>query len=642
VTPQTLYQVRARVGMKMHARYTKDGRVDDPKGHRHYDRFSSELEPGTIFASRSHCKKAWHARRRRNMDFACSAHYDFDPVGETRERYYEQKLLLGLAWHLERSEPDTKSGDDGSKVATWKLRSLPLDASQTVDGVQIGVQIASEELEVGESCQNNFELICSDLEQRYSLQCGCPCCARKPGGTKCKSCEHAFSWHMCVAQGGKYCWRPGTLFDGALDVEGALLRAEKRGVNLDKLRAKAAEFVEAGAMTKEHATTVLRQIEVNQGILGEMADNDTATESGHAAAVLQQAPQTEEQVKQKLEGILKEMMENMEKVKHGNGPSDQWAVFEHAVRCLEDGKWLRLIVQASAGTGKSYVLIALCVYCLVHGLKFNAGAPTGIAAANLEAEGTDISASTLHKLFGLNFDVGSKLNFEDRQDPGVAKLLGMDVLLIDEASMIDRSFWDNIADVLSRMPMSARGRESAREAPDDYGRVHIIMFLDFKQLPPATNEPTFLVRGDVRESFRFMTLNENRRVIDGGSERADDLNDYHQVLTDVSLGQATSRVRDFFVRKFSEGALTIAKKEPFEGSTSIFAKRRYRDGWNRTVIQRLARESGHKLNIRAKCRPKNTKGRLPSEQKWCSLTSPVGRSCPCACVCACACVRVGG
>ena len=305
-------------------------------------------------------------------------------------------------------------------------------------------------------------------------------------------------------------------------------------------------------------------------------------------------------------------------------------LYELAVQRIEAGQWLRLIVQAPAGTGKTYVEIALCIYCLVHRMKFNAAAPTGIAAGNIEAEGTDISASTLHRLFGLNFDAGSKLNFEDPNDPNVAKLLGMDVLLIDEASMIDRPFWNSIADVLRRMPMSARARGSPHEAPDDLGRVHIIMFLDFKQLPPATNHPTFLITPEVRKSFRFMTLNENRRVVDGGDERADEINDYHQVLMDVSLGKATDRVRKFFVQKFTEGALTRAKQEPFEGSTSLFAKRLYRDLWNKTIVQRLAKETGHKLNVRAKCRGDNDKSRLASEQKWCSTITSVGQMCLCA------------
>ena len=59
------------------------------------------------------------------------------------------------------------------------------------------------------------------------------------------------------------------------------------------------------------------------------------------------------------------------------------------------------------------MLKTLCIWCVLCSFKFNASAPTGIAAAGVEIEDTEISATTLHKLFGLNFDVGSKLNFHE-------------------------------------------------------------------------------------------------------------------------------------------------------------------------------------------------------------------------------------
>lgn len=113
------------------------------------------------------------------MELACTCHYEFDPVGDSREKYYEQKLLLGLAWHLHGDGPDVKNGDDGSTVVIWRIRSMPLAADQTVGGTEI----AAEQLEVGETCQNNFELLCGGLERRYSDQHGCRCCAGTLGDT---------------------------------------------------------------------------------------------------------------------------------------------------------------------------------------------------------------------------------------------------------------------------------------------------------------------------------------------------------------------------------------------------------------------------------------------------------------------------
>ena len=74
--------------------------------------------------------------------------------------------------------------------------------------------------------------------------------------------------------------------------------------------------------------------------------------------------------------------------------TDQWRVYTHIVHSLRTGEPLRLMVQASAGTGKSFLLTTVYLWCIVNGKKAKACAPTGIAAANVEVEG---NALTLHK-----------------------------------------------------------------------------------------------------------------------------------------------------------------------------------------------------------------------------------------------------
>ena len=74
-------------------------------------------------------------------------------------------------------------------------------------------------------------------------------------------------------------------------------------------------------------------------------------------------------------------------------------LYQHIVQSLEAGEYLRLMVQASAGTGKSFLLSSVYLFCIVHGFRCKAAAPTGIAAANIEIPRTDVSATTLHALF---------------------------------------------------------------------------------------------------------------------------------------------------------------------------------------------------------------------------------------------------
>ena len=54
--------------------------------------------------------------------------------------------------------------------------------------------------------------------------------------------------------------------------------------------------------------------------------------------------------------------------------------------------------------------------------------------------------------------------------------------------------------------------------------------------------------------------------------------------------------------------MVTAEVTEFEGSTSVFTKRRYRDRWNRPIVKRLAKEYAHSLKIRARCRAVFAKG----------------------------------
>ena len=87
-------------------------------------------------------------------------------------------------------------------------------------------------------------------------------------------------------------------------------------------------------------------------------------------------------------------------------------------------------------TGKSFLLTTVYLWCIVNGKRCKAAAPTGIAAANVEIEGTDVSASTIHTLFDLDTEFKSKLDFAKLSNTRVADLMAMGVLLLDEAPHI--------------------------------------------------------------------------------------------------------------------------------------------------------------------------------------------------------------
>ena len=116
---------------------------------------------------------------------------------------------------------------------------------------------------------------------------------------------------------------------------------------------------------------------------------------------------------------------------------------------------------------------------------------------------------------------------------------------------------------------------------------------DFKQLPPATSRAPFIVHPRVTAEFEFRCLRENRRVVSDESRR-DELDQFHKVLTDISLGQDSNDVRTFVIDAYIRGfKVGCAENVGFEGSTAVFTRRRYRDKWNRTVVRRVAKKHNH-------------------------------------------------
>ena len=78
------------------------------------------------------------------------------------------------------------------------------------------------------------------------------------------------------------------------------------------------------------------------------------------------------------------------------------------------------------------------------------------------------------------------------------------------------------------------------------------------------------------------------------ASRSAELEAFHEVLTDISLGHASQAVRAFLVDAYVRGyQISTAEHVPFEGSTAVFTRRRYRDKWNRTVVRRVSKKHNH-------------------------------------------------
>ena len=56
------------------------------------------------------------------------------------------------------------------------------------------------------------------------------------------------------------------------------------------------------------------------------------------------------------------------------------------------------------------------------------------AAANIEVEGTDVAATTIHALFEFDGDLKTKLDFTKRDNKKIIALIEMILLMLDKAS----------------------------------------------------------------------------------------------------------------------------------------------------------------------------------------------------------------
>ena len=89
----------------------EDHRALVREDHRHHDEKAQALLPSTAFPSRSpHGEKAV---RRRNTTLAVCRARVIEPLGDLREAFYEQRLLLGLPWYC----PDLKPAAENDPVA---------------------------------------------------------------------------------------------------------------------------------------------------------------------------------------------------------------------------------------------------------------------------------------------------------------------------------------------------------------------------------------------------------------------------------------------------------------------------------------------------------------------------------------------
>ena len=247
---------------------------DDPM-HRHYHAAVSALEPGDAFPGMF---KIVSARRRTNGTLCVSRSAFIEPIGKSREDYYEQKLLLGLPWYCKARASAT--ADSGGKSLTWVFHLAVEEAPAELRAFTMTDRVLHD--------NKTFEHLCKQYEAAFS-EYACDCCEQRPDLAAscqtqtqcCGSCVHALGWHACLKREGEQRWRQGTLHKGKFDVASSLWSLASRRVPLDVMRDKLDEYIAAGLLEQEEKHGYENVFEQIQGVFRE---TNVYAQPGSAAA----------------------------------------------------------------------------------------------------------------------------------------------------------------------------------------------------------------------------------------------------------------------------------------------------------------------------------------------------------------------
>lgn len=192
-----------------------------------------------------------------------------------------------------------------------------------------------------------------------------------------------------------------------------------------------------------------------------------------------------------------------------------------------------LLVLGRAGTGKSTLLHYLREALESDEKILGVVAPTGIAALNVDGE-------TFHKFFAFRQDLLPALS--NYRPP--THLRDVDVLIIDEISMVRADDFDMMSRALSR----------AKGVAEPFGGTQVVMFGDLFQLPPVTDDESdslrsysteFFFSADAFRRLEAKCIELSRVFRQTDRDFVDLLNDIrHAASVDSALARLNERVRD--------------------------------------------------------------------------------------------------
>ncbi len=208
------------------------------------------------------------------------------------------------------------------------------------------------------------------------------------------------------------------------------------------------------------------------------------------------------------------------------------------------------LLTGSAGVGKSYVLKLVIRKLREQGRKVVVCASTGCAAVGIQG-------STLHSALKLGIGKDSPRVLctrirSQRMKNVRAELQAMDVLVIDEISMVDKTLFENAEAVVRSARCTLPGHPVRCTLCPLFGSVQVILCGDFFQLPPvasANNEPDFCFKSKIFQKLIRGKVYRLRRV-----HRQDDFK-FVGMLNELRMGVCTKQTSNVLQRCLTPGGL---------------------------------------------------------------------------------------
>lgn len=183
-----------------------------------------------------------------------------------------------------------------------------------------------------------------------------------------------------------------------------------------------------------------------------------------------------------------------------------------------------IFLTGSPGTGKSYTLKKIVEYLKTTSINYGITALTGAAAIL-------INGQTLHSFLGIGLgnDTVDKLydNIKKYKKKIYNNLNNLDLLIIDEISMMNNILFDKISNILSKI----------KNNHSPFGNIKLLFIGDFHQLPPITGDFCFKSKIWNNLKLKNIILKKSIRQIDDDSFNKILLSIRNAIITDTMFNK---------------------------------------------------------------------------------------------------------